>query len=99
MPVLAKFCGIVIRLLIDRTFGTHLHVFYGDAEMVIGVNPLRVIQGEVPTWVRDWALQWIGLHQRELLPGRKFYPNPTTSGLSAQTPFRGKPMAHAAAPQ
>lgn len=52
MPVLAKFYGIVIRMLFDQTFGTHFHALYGDSELVIGLNPLRVIQGEAPPWVR-----------------------------------------------
>jgi hypothetical protein len=63
MPVLAKFYGIVIRMLCDRTFGTHFHAFYGDSELVIGVNPLRVIQGEAPPWVREWALAWVRHYQ------------------------------------
>jgi len=66
MPVIAKFCGIVMRLLIDRTFGMHVHAVYGDAELVIGMNPLRVIQGDAPPWVREWALARVGLHQHEL---------------------------------
>jgi hypothetical protein len=66
MPVLAKFCGIVIRMLIDRSFGTHFHAFFGDTELVIALNPLRVIQGDVPAWVRDWALDWVRQHQRRL---------------------------------
>ncbi len=70
MPVLAKFYGIVIRRLIDRTFGTHFHAFYGDCELVIGLNPLRVIQGEAPQWVREWALDWVRHYQSELLSGR-----------------------------
>jgi hypothetical protein len=71
MPVLAKFAGIVIRLLIDRTFGTRVHAFYGDTELVIGLAPLRVIQGDAPVWVRDWVLWWVEHHPRELLLGRK----------------------------
>jgi Domain of unknown function (DUF4160) len=71
MPVLAKFCGIVVRLLIDRTFGTHVHAFYGDAELVIGLNPVRVIQGDAPLWVRKWALSWVGCHRSELLFARR----------------------------
>ena len=51
MPVLSKFNGIVIRMLLDRTFGMRLHAFYGDTELVIGLNPPRVIQGDVPAWV------------------------------------------------
>jgi hypothetical protein len=58
MPVLSKFDGIVIRLLIDRTFGMRLHAFYGDSELVMGLNPLRVIQGDVPSWVQERALEW-----------------------------------------
>src|SRR5208282_5862994 len=78
MPVIAKFCGIVLRLLIDRTFGTHVHAFYGDFELVIGLNPLRVIQGDAPSWVREWALWWLGWHQSELLVGRKIDLNLAT---------------------
>ncbi len=71
MPVIAKFCGIVIRLLNHQTFGTHVHAFYGDAELVIGLNPLRVIQGEAPSWVRERALEWVGHHKHELLSARE----------------------------
>ena len=78
MPVLAKFSGIVMRMLIDRTFGTHVHALYGDFELVIGLNPLRVIQGEAPSWVREWSLDWVGQHQRELLAARKFDVNLAT---------------------
>lgn len=78
MPVIAKFCGIVMRLLIDRTFGTHVHAFYGDFELVIGLNPLRVIQGDAPSWVREWALDWVGHHQHELLFARKIDLNLAT---------------------
>jgi hypothetical protein len=70
MPVLAKFYGIVIRMLTNQTFGTHFHAFYGDSELVIGLNPLRVIQGEAPSWVRDWALDWVRHYQSELLSAR-----------------------------
>ncbi len=77
MPVLAKCDGIVIRMLIDRTFGTHIHAFYGDSELVIGLNPVHVIQGEVPPWVREWTLDWVKLHQREVLAAR---PSASWSG-------------------
>ncbi len=66
MPVLAKFYGIVIRMLIDRSFGTHFHAFFGDSELVIGLNPLRIIQGEAPLWVRQQSLDWVRRHQRQL---------------------------------
>ena len=78
MPVLVKFYGIVIRRLIHRTFGTHFHAFYGDSELVIGLNPLRVIQGEAPPWVRQWALDWVGHYQSGLRSARTTDQNVAT---------------------
>ena len=72
MPVLCKLHGIIIRMLTDRTFGVHLHAFYGGSEMVVGLNPLRVIQSEVPSWVEEWVLEWGRRHAAEVraLPQR-----------------------------
>ncbi len=67
-----------MRLLIDRTFGTRVHAFYGDSELVIGLNPPRVIQGEAPAWVREWSLDWLRQHQRELAFARKIDLNLAT---------------------
>ena len=87
MPVLAKSCGIVMRILIDRTFGTHVHAFFGDSELVIGLNPLRVIQGDVPIWVRDWALDWVKRHRHQLLSSWKI-------DLCAATPISRQAADH-----
>jgi len=46
--------------------------------LVIGLNPLRVIQGDAPPWVRDWALWWVGWHQSELGFARKINLNLAT---------------------
>lgn len=59
MPVLAKFSGIVIRLLTLGNLGTHLHAFHGNEEMVVDLFELRVLQGGLPgrlgQQVMDWA--------------------------------------------
>ena len=66
MPVLAKIYGIVIRLIRDRTFGTRLHAFYGGHELVVALDPLRVLQGDVPEWVSDFVMDWARRHYREI---------------------------------
>ncbi len=48
-------------MLMDRTFGVRLHAFYGDSEVVVGLNPVRLITSEVPAWV----LNWVCLHEPE----------------------------------
>ena len=76
MPVLAKFHGIVMRMLSHRTFGTHLHAIYGDAELVIGLKPVRIIQGEAPSWVRTCVLEWVQQHENDLHLRRTPAPQP-----------------------
>ncbi len=81
MAVLAKLDGIVIRLVIDRTFGVHLHAFQGEAEMVMGLNPVRVIQGDLPVEARECALNWAIAHERSVLGNARW-------GLTRLAPVR-----------
>lgn len=67
MPVIARFCGIVIRLLCLRPFGARMHAFYGDSELVIMLPSLKVIQGDAPPQVQRLVLEWARRHYRELL--------------------------------
>jgi hypothetical protein len=67
MPVLAKFYGIVIRMLFVREFTVHFYAYYETWELMIGVAPIRIIQGEAPARVRDLVLEWARQHQYELL--------------------------------
>jgi hypothetical protein len=80
MPVLLKLYGIVIRLIRDRTFGTRLHAFYGGHELVVALQPLRVLQGDVPEWVSNFVMDWAREHYREL---------PLTA---ADWPVRARPL-------
>jgi hypothetical protein len=69
MPVIARFYGIVIRMLSLRSFGVRLHAFHGDGEMVVDLKTLRVIDGNLPEAIREMVLAWVGQHQQELLGG------------------------------
>ena len=67
MPVLSKFYGIVIRMAFIRAFTAHFHAIYGQWELIVGIAPLRIIQGDAPGRVRDMVLEWAAEHQRELM--------------------------------
>ena len=67
MPVIAKFYGIVIRMLCARALGARIHAFYGDSELVVSLWPLRIIQGDAPQRVSELVLEWARQHQQELL--------------------------------
>ena len=67
MPVISRFYGIVIRMLCARPFGARFHAFYEDCELVVGIWPLTIVQGDAPSWVREKVLTWAMQHQQELL--------------------------------
>ena len=67
MPVLSKFYGIVIRMLFVRQLNARFYAFYGECELVIGITPLRVIEGEAPERVRTLVVEWARQHQLELM--------------------------------
>ena len=69
MPVIARFCGIVIRLLTLQSFGTRLHAFHGDSELIVDLASLRIIDGAVPLGVQEMILAWARAHQKQLLSG------------------------------
>jgi hypothetical protein len=67
MPVVAKFYGIVIRMLCVRLLGARIHAFYENWELVIGLTPLRIIEGEAPNWVQNRVMTWAAKHEKDLL--------------------------------
>jgi hypothetical protein len=54
-------------MLFIRPFVAHFHAIYDNSELIVGISPLRIIQGEAPSRVRDMVLEWAAQHQQELL--------------------------------
>lgn len=54
-------------MLFVREFIAHFYAYYGSWELMIGVAPVRILQGEAPARVRDLVLEWASAHQYELL--------------------------------
>ena len=67
MPVLSKFYGIVIRMLLAYPLEAHFHATYENSELVVGISPLRIIQGDAPFRVRALVLHWAARHEEDLL--------------------------------
>ena len=69
MPVLARFSGIVIRLLTLGKLGTHLHAFCGNDELVVDLAELRVLQGRLPGTLGQQVMDWARTHRYEIFCG------------------------------
>jgi hypothetical protein len=54
-------------MLFVRQFTAHFYAFYDTSELMIGLAPVRIIQGEAPDRAREMVIEWATRHQDELL--------------------------------
>ncbi len=67
MPEISRFFGIIIRMYFDDHEPPHFHAIYGEDEARIGIDPVYVLSGDLPSRAVSMVLEWSALHQRELL--------------------------------
>ena len=70
MPELSRFFGIIIRRFTEaggKHHAAHFHAYWHDEVVVIGIDPVEVIAGALPTRQRRLVEAWAELHQQELL--------------------------------
>lgn len=67
MPEISRFFGIIIRMYFDDHPPPHLHAIYGEYEAQISINPITMLQGGLPRRAQSMVIEWIALHQQELI--------------------------------
>jgi hypothetical protein len=67
MPRLSEFYGIVIQMFHRDHSPPHFHATYGEEEALIGIDPIRVIEGKLPSRAQSLVFEWAALHQHELV--------------------------------
>jgi len=67
MPEISRFFGIVIQMYYDEHLPPHFHALYGGDEAQIGIDPIRVLHGELPPRAISLVIEWAALHQHELM--------------------------------
>ena len=68
MPVLARFCGIVIRMYFRQSEHNppHIHAIYGEDVAAIDIMTGEVLDGYLPPKAEEKVTEWIKLHKEEL---------------------------------
>jgi hypothetical protein len=66
MPEISRFYGLVIRMYYNDHNPPHFHAAYGGAEALVGIEPVQVIEGDLPNRAASMAIEWATLHQAEL---------------------------------
>lgn len=66
MPELSRFLGIVIGIFSREHPPPHFHAVYGEYQITVEINT-GVVQGEFPKRALRHVLEWLELHQDELI--------------------------------
>lgn len=66
MPQVSQFLGIVIYMYFSEHGVPHFHAIYGQFEAVIGIQPVRVLDGRLPRRVQSLVFEWAAIYQGEL---------------------------------
>ncbi|MCH8046653.1 MAG: DUF4160 domain-containing protein [Planctomycetes bacterium] len=66
MPEISRFYGIVIKMYYNDHNPPHFHAEYGDANLVVSIESLAVIEGRLPRRATGMVMEWAAQHQTEL---------------------------------
>jgi hypothetical protein len=67
MPSISSFYGIKIYIYYDDHLPAHFHAIYGEFEVLIDINTLEIIKGNLPARAIAFIKEWAKKHQKELL--------------------------------
>lgn len=67
MPTISMFRGIKIYINWADHMPPHFHAKYGSNEVIVSINDIEVIEGELPNKQQKMLLGWAALHQEELM--------------------------------
>jgi len=66
MPEISRFLGIVIAMFYRDHPPPHFHAIYGEYEIIVEIES-GVVYGRFPKRALGHVLEWLELHQDELL--------------------------------
>ena len=67
MPTICMFRGIKIYINWREHQPPHFHATYAGQEVLVSIQDLEAIEGELPNKQQKMLLGWAALHQDELL--------------------------------
>jgi hypothetical protein len=68
MPVIARFYGIIIKMYFSQSEHgiSHFHAIYGEFNAVFAIEPLEMIEGDLPGRAQRLIKEWASVYQKEL---------------------------------
>lgn len=66
MPTISFFRGIKIFINWNDHMPPHFHATYGGKEILVSINDIEILEGELPSKQQKMVLGWAAFHQTEL---------------------------------
>ena len=66
MPTICTFDGIKIMMYYRDHLPPHFHAVYSGDEAEIGIDPIVILEGDLPRRIRAKVFEWAAIHQAEL---------------------------------
>lgn len=69
MPEIARFYGIIIKMFFINSDHnpSHIHAKYGGYLVAIAIDDFHIMAGGLPPRAMSLVLEWMRLHQNELM--------------------------------
>lgn len=67
MPTICSFRGIKIYINWREHRPPHFHAIYGGEEVIVSINEIEVMEGNIPAKQLKMLLGWAAFHQSELM--------------------------------
>ncbi|MDR1786339.1 MAG: DUF4160 domain-containing protein [Spirochaetaceae bacterium] len=67
MPELSRFLGVVVYMYFNDHNPPHFHVEYGEYSASIAIGNLSLLEGDVPSRILGYVVEWASMHKQELI--------------------------------
>lgn len=67
MPEVSRFLGTTIYMYFNDHNPPHFHVKYESYRAIIGIDDLRIIEGNLPPKALSLVVEWTSIHKNELI--------------------------------
>lgn len=67
MPEISRFMGIIIRMYIGDHNPPHFHAFYNEYKALFLIEPLDMMEGDLPPRIHGIVIEWASIHKDEIL--------------------------------
>lgn len=67
MPEISRFLGIVIQMFSSEHNPPHFHAIYNGQRAQFSIDPLEMIEGNLPPRIQRYVIEWAVINQKELM--------------------------------